>query len=314
MKQYQDALRHVLRHGEKHEDRTGVETTSAFGYQLALDLRETGFPMVTIRKLPFRWIATELLWMLKGSTDERELSSQGVNTWAAWATAEACAKFGREPGDLGPTYGHLLRKFGSPYVPLVEHRLRLKRLQESGKVRSSVGAMMAGYDQLLDLCRRMDTEPNSRRLILSQWDPLTVNTVTVPPCHPLLQVKLHGNDGISLRIDQRSADAAVGLAWDIAHFGLLLCLLAWCTSRQPRHLVFHIGDLHIYNNHHELVKTLLDREPRQSPQLEITKDMFHAQPASPGADTFINLLQFMPEHVKLINYNPWPAIRAEVAV
>jgi thymidylate synthase len=328
MKQYQDLLRHVLENGEAHGDRTGVGTTSVFGHQMAVDLRTSGFPMVTLRKLPFRWIASELIWMLRGSTDERELSSQGVRTWAPWATAQKCAEHGRSPGDLGPTYGHLIRKFGSSYMPLPEHNKRLK--QAHGAVPERMIKALKGVDQLWDLCLRMDTEPNSRRLIVSQWDPTTVDRVTVPPCHPLWQVKLHEppvfvpssnghntlseQQGISMHVYQRSADAAVGLAFDLAHYALLLCMLGWCTSRQPRRLVFSFGDLHIYNNHRPMVQEMLSREPRQPPSLMIDKEMWHATPGSPGTDTFVNMLQFTPQHLSLVNYYPHPAIKAEVAV
>lgn len=300
---YHDLLRRIMAEGERHDDRTGVGTKSVFGAQLDVDLNE-GFPLFTTRKLPFRWIAEELLWMLSGSTDANELVEKGVHTWTPWATEEKCAKHGREQGDLGPTYGYLIRRFGGLVRP-------------TKRVRELYGLMTdaeKGVDQLWDLAYLMDTEPNSRRLIVSQWDPQRMHTVTVPPCHPLWQVKLHGQDGISLRVDQRSADCFVGLAFDVAHYGLLLCLLAWCTNRDPRRLVFHIGDAHIYRNHVEQVKKLLGRWPRPLPQLEITKQMWHATPSAPGQDTFVNLLQFRYEHLSLRGYDPWPSMTVDVAV
>jgi len=303
MKLYQDALRTVLAQGESHKDRTGVGTLSVFGHQMKIDMT-LGFPLVTSKKIPFRWVAEELFWQLSGSTDERDLSSKGVNTWAPWGTALKCLRFGRPPGDLGPTYGHLIRRFGGRYAPTTVVR----------KLYASMKPAEQGLDQLQELAYMMDAAPNSRRLLVSQWDPITVNTVEVPPCQPLWQVKIHDDHYMSLRVDQRSADAFVGLPFDVAHFGLLLHVLAWATCRRPRWLVFHIGDLHVYNNHLDGVRELLTRAPRGLPELRIERQLIHGQPGEPGMDTFINLLKLTFEDLRLTGYDPHPAIHAEVAV
>lgn len=303
MNQWHGLLRLVKETGEPHKDRTGIGTMSVFGASASFDMRE-GFPLITTKAVPFRWIAYELMWMLAGSTEERELAANGVNTWAAWATKEKCEEKGRREGDLGPTYGWLLRNFGGTYMPTAERRIWQKLNQDK----------INGHDQLWELCSNMDTEPYSRRHWVSMWDPVSVHEVTVPPCQPGFQVRLHEPDEISLRVDQRSADAFIGLPFDIAHYGLLLEMLAYCTARRARQLIFHIGDLHIYSSHTSKVNQVLDREPRPLPTLSIEKPMFHAQPGAPGQDTFINLLQIKWEHVKLDGYDPYPKLTAEVAV
>lgn len=309
MREYHDLLRHVLETGEPHEDRTGVGTTSVFGHQLRLDMQK-GFPLITTRKLPFRWIITELQWMLAGSTDERELSAKGVHTWAPWATAEACARHNRQPGDLGPTYGFLLRHFGSEYYPTANMRLLEK--MNPGRI--------FGHDQLWELCSNLDTSPNSRRHLLVQWDPISTHELEVPPCHPLLQFRVHAakqfeaTEELSLHVYARSQDAFIGLPFDIAHFGLLLEMMAWCTCRRARNLILSFGDLHVYRNHTAGIDELLSREPRDLPRLIIEKDMYHAQPPAPGRDSFINLLQMKVENLRLDGYDPWPKISMALAV
>lgn len=303
MHKYHDLLRRVKQEGEPHKDRTGVGTMSLFGAELRLRMGD-GFPLITTKAVPFRWVATELMWMLAGSTNEKELAAKGVNTWAAWATAEKCAEKGRQEGDLGPTYGWVLRNFGGQYMPTGERRLWEKLNPDK----------LNGHDQLWELCSNMDTDPYSRRHILSMWDPVSVHELTVPPCQPLVQVRLHEPDEISLRVDVRSQDAFIGLPFDMAHYSLFLYMLAYCTCRKARDLVMHFGDLHIYSSHAMKVNQLLNREPRPLPTLTIEKDMYHAQPPAPGRDTLINLLQINTDHMKLVGYDPWPKLGGEVAV
>ena len=145
MRQYHDLLRHILDNGTRHEDRTGVGTISTFGYQTRFDLRE-GFPIVTTKRVPFRWVAEELFWFLSGSTDEKDLRARGVDIWEEWATVEQAARFGRPEGDLGPVYGYLWRSFGGDYP------------------------QMNGVDQIARLVNEIESNPNSRRLIVSGWD------------------------------------------------------------------------------------------------------------------------------------------------
>ena len=207
MKQYQDLLRHIVTAGTRHEDRTGVGTISAFGYQTRFDLRE-GFPIVTTKKVPFRWIAEELFWFLSGSTSEKELNERGVDIWAEWATGEQTARFGREVGDLGPVYGYLWRSFGGDYPT------------------------RNGIDQIARLINEIETNPNSRRLIVTGWNPETCDEVALPPCHTLFQFKVEGrnpngsegaasNGTLHSQLYQRSADAFLGVPFNISSYALL---------------------------------------------------------------------------------------------
>src|SRR3954469_18389540 len=165
MKQYHDLLKSILKNGSEHSDRTGVGTISHFGFQTRFDLRE-GFPIVTTKRVPFRWVAEELFWFLSGSTDEADLRARGVDIWEEWATSEQTARFDRQAGDLGPVYGYLWRSFGGDYPA------------------------MNGFDQIRDLIEQIEKNPNSRRLIVSGWNPETAVKVDLPPCHTLFQFKV----------------------------------------------------------------------------------------------------------------------------
>jgi len=182
MRQYQELLRHILDKGTRHEDRTGVGTLSVFGYQTRYDLR-MGFPIVTTKRVPFRWIAEELFWFLSGDTSEKNLRERGVDIWAEWADAEHTERFGREAGDLGPIYGYLWRSFGGDYPE------------------------MNGFDQIKDLIEQIEKNPNSRRLIVSGWNPETAVKVDLPPCHTLFQFKVANEKTLHCQLYQRSADA-----------------------------------------------------------------------------------------------------------
>lgn len=241
MQSYLDLLKHVLANGESHDDRTGVGTISVFGYQWRHDMR-MGFPLLTTKRVALRWVAEELRWFLSGSTNEKDLRERGVDIWKEWATAEECAKFGREEGDLGPIYGKLWR--GYPV--------------EGGVV-----------DQIARLVSGVQQTPGSRRLIVTGWHPQHCDQVSLPPCHTLWQVKCHDAGGISLALYARSIDAFLGLPFNIASYGLLLHVLGAIVGRQPRDLIISFGDLHIYKNHMSAVETQLARDPRPLPSLEI---------------------------------------------
>lgn len=182
MKQYQDLLRSILEHGTEHEDRTGVGTISHFGYQTRFRLRE-GFPIVTTKKIPFRWVAEELFWFLSGDTNEANLSAKGVDIWAEWADHEHTGRFGRVAGDLGPIYGYLWRSFGGNYPN------------------------RDGVDQIARLIETIESNPNSRRLIVTGWDPRESEMVDLPPCHTLFQFKVERERTLHCQLYQRSADA-----------------------------------------------------------------------------------------------------------
>src|SRR5437762_4262136 len=279
MRQYHDLLKHILATGTRHEDRTGVGTISAFGYQARYDLRE-GFPVVTTKKVPFRWVAEELFWFLSGSTDERELNARGVDIWAEWATKEQAAKFGRETGDLGPVYGYLWRSFGGEYP------------------------QMNGVDQIARLINEIESNPNSRRLIVSGWDPRVCDEVALPPCHTLFQFKVEDGKTLHCQLYQRSADAFLGVPFNISSYALMTHLVAHVTSLEVGDFIHTFGDLHIYSNHLEQVDEILSRDPMPLPKLEFVN--------ADGLNDLDGLLNFKFENLKLDNYQSWGKIAAPV--
>ena len=292
MKQYQDLLRHIVTAGTRHEDRTGVGTISAFGYQTRFDLRE-GFPIVTTKKVPFRWIAEELFWFLSGSTSEKELNERGVDIWAEWATGEQTARFGREVGDLGPVYGYLWRSFGGDYPT------------------------RNGIDQIARLIKEIETNPNSRRLIVTGWNPESCDEVALPPCHTLFQFKIEGrnpngsegvapNGTLHCQLYQRSADAFLGVPFNISSYALLTHLVAHVCGLAVGDFIHTFGDLHIYSNHLDQVNELLSREPMPLPKLEFVN--------ADDLKSLDGLLNFKFDNLKLNNYQSWGKIAAPVAV
>jgi thymidylate synthase len=182
MKQYHDILRSILAHGAEHSDRTGVGTIAHFGFQTRFDLRD-GFPIVTTKRVPFRWVAEELFWFLSGDTNEANLRAKGVDIWKEWADAGHTRRFNREAGDLGPIYGYLWRSFGGQYP------------------------QRDGVDQIARLIKEIESNPNSRRLIVSGWDPRVCDDVDLPPCHTLFQFKIERERTLHCQLYQRSADA-----------------------------------------------------------------------------------------------------------
>jgi len=281
MRQYHDLLKHILANGARHEDRTGVGTISAFGCQTRYDLRE-GFPIVTTKKVPFRWVAEELFWFLSGSTSERELNERGVDIWAEWATGEQTKRFGREAGDLGPVYGYLWRSFGGEYP------------------------QMNGVDQIARLINEIETNPNSRRLIVSGWDPRVCDEVALPPCHTLFQFKIENGRMLHCQLYQRSADAFLGVPFNISSYALLTHLVAHVCGLDVGEFIHTFGDLHIYSNHLEQVNELLSRDPMPLPNLEFVN--------ADDLKGLEGLLNFKFENLKLDHYQSWGKIAAPVAV
>ena len=281
MKQYHDLLRHILENGSRHDDRTGVGTTSAFGYQTRFDLRE-GFPIVTTKSVPFRWVAEELFWFLKGDTDEANLRATGVDIWKEWADAEHTSRFGREEGDLGPIYGYLWRSFGGDYPE------------------------RNGFDQIKWLLNEIKTNPNSRRLIVTGWNPETADQVDLPPCHTFWHLKVENEKYLHCQLYQRSADAFLGVPFNISSYALLTQMIAHVTGLEAGDFVHTFGDLHIYSNHLEQVNTILEREPYPLPKLDIV-----------GADDYRGLdglLSFSMNNLQLVGYKKHKRISAPVAV
>lgn len=294
MQTYLDLLNYVLEHGESHDDRTGVGTLSVFGYQLRFDLQR-GFPLLTTKKLPFRWIAEELFWFLSGSTDEHKLRARGVDIWQEWATEEQCAKFNRAPGDLGPVYGFLWRHFGGAYID--------KQTLETTQLTS---ASARGVDQISKLLTDMAEKPNSRRLIVTGWHPAHADLVELPPCHTLFQFKIHADNSLSCHLYARSIDAFLGLPFNIASYALLTELIAHVTLRKTRHLIISFGDLHIYKTHLGAVREQLQRSPVTLPRLSVNTTM--------AANPLTHLMALSYEDLELLDYRPQGKISAPVAV
>lgn len=282
MRQYHDLLRSILDHGSPHADRTGTGTLSHFGYQTRFDLR-AGFPLVTTKRVPFRWVAEELFWFLSGDTNENTLRARGVDIWAEWADAEHTARFGREAGDLGPVYGYLWRSFGGDYP---EHN---------------------GVDQIARLLRDVEHNPNSRRLIVTGWDPRVSDAVDLPPCHTLMQFKVEGR-ALHCQLYQRSADAFLGVPFNIASYALLTHVIAHVCGLEAGEFIHTFGDYHIYDNHRAQVEELLSREPLPLPKLAILDDEHaHMKPLD-------RLLALRYENLELTGYRSHAKIAAPVAV
>lgn len=282
MKQYHELLRHILTNGTRHEDRTGTGTISVFGYQTRFDL-SAGFPIVTTKRVPFRWVAEELFWFLSGDTNEKTLREQrGVDIWQEWADEEHTARFGRKPGDLGPVYGYLWRSFGGDYPE------------------------KNGFDQIKDLIGQIKDNPNSRRLIVSGWNPAQAVQVDLPPCHTLFQFKVENEQVLHCQLYQRSADAFLGVPFNISSYALLTHLIAHVCDLTVGEFIHTFGDLHIYSNHLEQVEELLSREPLPLPKLEFIN--------AENLKGLEGLLNFKYEHLNLVGYRSHKKIAAPVAV
>jgi thymidylate synthase len=282
MKQYHDLLKSILAHGAAHADRTGVGTVSHFGYQTRFDLR-AGFPIVTTKKIPFRWVAEELFWFLSGSTNEAELRARGVDIWQEWADEAHTSRFGRAAGDLGPVYGYLWRSFGGHYPA------------------------RDGVDQIARLVDNIETNPNSRRLIVTGWDPRVADQVDLPPCHTLFQFKVEKGRVLHCQLYQRSADAFLGVPFNISSYALLTQMVAHVCGLEAGEFVYTLGDYHIYQNHLAQVRELLARAPLPLPRLEFVE---------PGAPLrgLAGLLGMRYENLNLVGYQSHGKIAAPVAV
>jgi thymidylate synthase len=282
MKQYHDILRSILEHGTEHQDRTGVGTISHFGFQTRFDLRE-GFPIVTTKRIPFRWVAEELFWFLSGDTNEANLRARGVDIWKEWADEEHTRRFGRDAGDLGPVYGYLWRSFGGEYP------------------------QRNGIDQIARLVNEIEKNPNSRRLIVSGWDPRECDRVDLPPCHTLFQFKIAEERLLHCQLYQRSADAFLGVPFNISSYALLTHLVAHVCGLEVGEFIYTLGDYHIYQNHLDQVNELLSREPFPLPRFEIKDEKKQLR----GLEGLLNLRY---EDVSLNGYESHAKIAAQVAV
>ncbi|KMJ55170.1 thymidylate synthase [Alkalihalophilus lindianensis] len=264
MKQYLTLCEHVLNEGEEKSDRTGTGTISTFGYQMRFDLGD-GFPALTTKKLHLRSIIHELLWFLKGETNIAYLKENNVRIWNEWAD---------ESGDLGPVYGKQWRSWEGA----------------NGKV----------IDQISEVVEQIKTNPDSRRLIVSAWNPAEIDEMALAPCHCLFQ--FYVNDGkLSCQLYQRSADIFLGVPFNIASYALLTMMIAQVTDLEPGEFVHTFGDAHIYSNHMEQVKLQLTREPRSLPKMKINKEV-------------TSIFDFTIDDFELTEYDPHPHIKGEVSV
>jgi thymidylate synthase len=280
VRQYLDLLKHVLEHGKDRQDRTGTGTRGVFGHQMRFDLRQ-GFPLVTTKKLHTKSIVQELLWFLAGRTDNQWLIERGVTIWNEWATAEQCARFGRKEGDLGPVYGHQWRNFGGTKLP------------DGGYARD-------GKDQIVWLLDEIRRNPQSRRLIVSGWNPNEADQVALPPCHTLFQFYVQDGE-LSCQLYQRSADIFLGVPFNIASYSLLTAMIAQVSGLRLGDFVHTLGDAHLYANHLEQARLQLTREPRALPRLKLNPEVK-------------DLFAFRFEDIAVEGYDPHPGIKAAVAV
>ena len=277
---YLDLLQHVLTHGTEKGDRTGTGTLSHFGAQLRFDLAD-GFPLLTTKKVHFKSIVYELFWFLSGSTHVDYLQANNVRIWNEWATAEQTARFNRPAGDLGPIYGHQWRNYGAT-----------KR--EDGSYEND------GVDQITQVIEQIKNNPNSRRLIVSGWNPAEAEQVALPPCHTLFQFFVADNK-LSCQLYQRSADLFLGVPFNIASYALLTHMVAQVCGLEVGEFVWTGGDCHIYQNHREQVELQLTRELYSLPTLTLNPDV-------------TDIFAFNYDDISVDGYESHPAIKAKVAV
>ena len=275
MRQYHDLIQYVLQHGEKKTDPQKVGNIAICGYQMRFDLDE-GFPLITTRSMKGSWKAMvhELLWFLSGSTKVADLNKHGVHIWDIWATPQICEPLGLEPGDLGPVYGKQWRAFE--------------------------GGGSQPVDQIQKVIDDLKTNPDSRRLVVSAWNPVDVEKVFVAPCHCFFKF-FHAGGNLSLHVFQRSADVPIGVPFDIAEYALLLMMMAQVTSLVPKDLIYTLSDTHIYLDQIEPVKEILNRGPRPLPRVSINPDVK-------------NIFDFTFEDFALEGYQPHPPVKIPVAL
>ncbi|MDD5861700.1 MAG: thymidylate synthase [Prevotella sp.] len=264
MQQYLDLLNRILTEGVKKADRTGTGTLSVFGHQMRFNLAD-GFPLLTTKKLHLKSIIYELLWFLRGDTNVHWLQEHGVRIWNEWAD---------ENGELGPVYGHQWRSWPD---------------YKGGTI-----------DQIANVIEMIKHHPESRRMIVSAWNPAEVDEMALPPCHCLFQFYV-ANGKLSLQLYQRSADTFLGLPFNIASYALLLMMMAQVTGLEAGEFIHTTGDTHLYLNHLDQARLQLTRTPRPLPHMHLNPDVK-------------SLFDFKYEDFELTDYNPWPHIDAKVSV
>ena len=274
MRQYLDLLKDVLENGKGKSDPHGVGSIAVCGRTMRFDLSKGEFPMLTTKKLSFKFIAYELLWFLRGDTDVKYLHDHGVTIWDEWATPEICKKMNLPVGDVGRIYGAQWRHW-----------------------RTTDGKEI---DQIKNLIDGLKEHPDWRRHMVTAWNPEDVDKVFVAPCHGIF--KCFAVDGeLSLHLFQRSADVFLGVPYNIASYSLLLLMIAQVTGLKPKEFIHTMSDVHIYNNHFEQAREQLKREPKSLPKIKLNPDIK-------------DIFDFKFEDFTLTDYNADPNIKAEVAI
>ncbi len=259
--QYLDLLRNILQYGNDKPDRTGAGIRDLFGYQLRIDLRK-GFPLLTTKKMFHRGLVEELLWMLRGQTHVKFLQEKNVHIWDEWATAEQCNRFGYPEGELGPVYGHQWRNFGADANDDYENDEKLYKRN--------------GFDQIAEALNTLRTNPFSRRIIVTGWNPFEADMVALPPCHTLFQFSVRKDPLVigeryflDCQLYQRSADVFLGVPFNIASYAALTHIMAGLAGMTPGTFIHTFGSVHIYSNHGTQVEEQLSRKPFNLPTLRI---------------------------------------------
>ncbi|NOU75086.1 thymidylate synthase [Paenibacillus sp. LMG 31458] len=314
MKAYQELLQDILTNGTKKEDRTGTGTISVFGRQMRFDLA-AGFPLVTTKRVPFRLIASEMLWFIKGDTNIRYLLQHNNHIWNEWAFkkwVESADYSGPDMSNFGlrsqqdETFKLQYDEQMDEFVKKVlEDDEFAKQYGELGDVygkqwRDWTTTQGGTIDQLKEVIHMIKTNPDSRRLIVSAWNPEDVPSMALPPCHTLFQFYV-AEGKLSCQLYQRSADTFLGVPFNIAGYALLTYLIAHECGLGVGEFVHTIGDAHIYTNHMDQIQTLLSREPRELPTLKLNKDV-------------ASIFDFDVSDIEMLEYNPHPTIKAPVAV
>ena len=284
-KQYLNLVRSVLERGEPRTDRTGTGTLSVFGASMRFSLRE-GFPLLTTKRVFWKAVCEELLWFIRGDTDARHLSEKGVRIWDANSSRAFLDSMGfldREEGDLGPIYGFQWRHWGAEYGTAKD--------DYQGK----------GVDQLRQVIELIKTEPSSRRIILSAWNPTAIPKMALPPCHVMAQFYVSGSKELSCQLYQRSADLGLGVPFNIASYSLLTHMIAQVCGLAVGDFVHVLGDAHVYANHVEALTDQIEREPRSFPTLRLNSRITEID-------------DFTIDDVELEGYRPHPSVPMKMAV
>lgn len=277
---YLDLLQYVLNEGTEKDDRTNTGTISHFGAQIRFDLAD-GFPLLTTKKLHLKSIIHELLWFLSGDTNVEYLQKNNVRIWNEWATEEQTMKFGRPAGELGPIYGHQWRNFGASKA-------------QDGSYNND------GIDQIKQVIEQIKSNPNSRRLIVTGWNPAEVNQVTLPPCHTMFQFFVADNK-LSCQLSQRSCDLFLGFGFNVAAYSIMLYVVAKICDLEVGEFIWTGGDCHIYKNHIDQVKLQLSRSPYKPPTISLNREIN-------------DIFDLKYEDIEISNYISHPTIKAAVAV